>query len=155
MNRTTKAMCYATMALWPQQRHQRCPIFLNQIKCRSSNDQRAQSSVLWKSWFNMFVINQRTKWTLLWKGEIVNGYEEPNILPFGTVKEDCVSLDSTGYISLGLLKEIIGFVKSDKTYFITCSKLHRQNRLIDILGKTYDVSPYDSQRSHPLMNLGV
>ena len=24
-----------------------------------------------------------------------------------------------------------------------------------ILGKTYDVSPYDSQRSHPLMNLGV
>ena len=23
------------------------------------------------------------------------------------------------------------------------------------LGKTYDVSPYDSQRSHPSMNLGV
>ena len=26
---------------------------------------------------------------------------------------------------------------------------------IVFLGKTYDVSPYDSQRSHPLMNLGV
>ena len=24
-----------------------------------------------------------------------------------------------------------------------------------ILGKTYDVSPYDSQRSHPSMNVGV
>ena len=25
----------------------------------------------------------------------------------------------------------------------------------DILGKTYDVSPYDSQRSHPSISLGV
>ena len=25
----------------------------------------------------------------------------------------------------------------------------------DILGKTYNVSPYESQRSHPSINLGV
>ena len=35
-------------------------------------------------------------------------------------------------------------------YPCVCSSL-----VVVFLGKTYDVSPYDSQRSHPLMDLGV
>ena len=30
-----------------------------------------------------------------------------------------------------------------------------QHKKMVFLGKTYDVSPYDSQRSHPSMDLGV
>ena len=38
---------------------------------------------------------------------------------------------------------------------LTLNSISRWSSTVVFLGKTYDVSPYDSQRSHPSMDLGV
>ena len=59
------------------------------------------------------------------QGKIMLGFEDPISLDFGTVKEDVVIIDNTGYIALKLWNEIIDKVKSDYSYSITCCRMRR------------------------------
>ena len=43
----------------------------------------------------------------------------------------------------------------NETYYLLVYYVPIQSYYLVFLGKTYDVSPYDSQRSHPSMDLGV
>ena len=54
-----------------------------------------------------------------------------------------------------LLPKSLGLGEDDMWNFLMLSISLDITFTYGILGKTYDVSPYDSPRSHPLMDLGV
>ena len=84
------------------------------------------------------------------EGKVVLGCEPPNDLMFGTVKDDAVIIDSTGWIQLKLWNEVIKDVQSHFCYQITGCKLRRSNerKIITTSPKTR-ITPMNLQISVP------